>query len=89
MSNPIKSKSVVSHTHKHLQYQTRLNHNMQCHTQLRQTLQCKHQVQFCRHLYLRENIGAENKREKKFVFLKERTANTTIEIVGEMVRQVT
>ena len=46
---------------------------------------CK--VKLC--LYLQQNVWAENEREEKFVLLKQRSTHITVEVVGEVVRQVT
>lgn len=39
-------------------------------------------------LYLQQHIGTENKREKKFIFLKEGPTDITVQTVRKVVRQV-
>ena len=40
-------------------------------------------------IYLQQNVWAENEREEKFVLLKQRSTHITVQVVGEVVGQVT
>ena len=38
--------------------------------------------------YSREDITTEDEREQKFIFLKQRTADVTVEVIGEVFCEV-